>query len=102
MFPHLEKRFRYSSVAYEFDHGVHTRLYDLIEQLLGRVRSTRSSVDRRGSVRELYRGIVALHAVMDEHIDKENQNLGAVFDQHFSVEEQGAMVAEIMATSRPT
>ena len=60
MFPHLEKRFRYSSTAYEFDHGVHTRFYDLFEQLVGQVISSRSSSDRRGSVRQLYRETVAL------------------------------------------
>ena len=101
MFPPLEKRFRYSSVTYEFDHGVHTGLYDLIEQLLGRVQSTGSSADRRGSVREVYREIVALHAVMDEHITKENELLMAIFDEHFSVEEQGAMLAEIMGHLPP-
>ena len=101
MFPYLEKRFRYSAVAYEFDHGVHTRLYDLIEQILERVRSTGSSADRRSGVRELYREIVALHAVMDEHVDKENQILMGVFDEHFSVEEQAAILAEIMGHIPP-
>ena len=101
MFPYFEKRFRYSSVTYEFDHGVHTRFYDLIEQLLGRVGNSGSSSDRRGSVRELYREMVALHAVMDEHIDKENKLLIVAFDEHFSVEEQGAMVAEIMGHLPP-
>ena len=96
IFPHLEKKFRYSSVAYEFDHGVHTRFYDLIEQLLANVQSTGSGADRRGSVQELYRQMVALHAVMDEHIDKENQILVVAFDEHFSVEEQSAMLDEIM------
>ena len=80
---------------------MHTRLYDLIEQILGRVGSTGCSADRKSSVRELYREIVALHAVMDEHIDKENQILMVVFDEHFSVEEQAAMLAEIMGHIPP-
>ena len=101
MLPQMEQRFRYSSVTYEFDHGVHTGFYDLIEQLLGRIGNSGSATDRRSNVRELYRETVALHAVMDEHIDKENQILIAAFDEHFSVEEQAAMLAEIMGHLPP-
>ena len=46
-------------------------------------------------------GNVGLHAVMDEHIDKENQILVVAFDEHFSVDEQAAMVAEIMGHLPP-
>ena len=101
VFPQIEKRFRYSSVTYEFDHGVHARFYDLFERLVGQVGSSRSSADRRSSVRQLFRETVALHAVMDEHIEKENQILVVAFDEHFSAEVQAAIVAEAMGHQPP-
>ena len=80
LFPLLAEKAPHVVGPYIFDHRHHSSTYtEIIELLTGIQKSTSSSEQRKASAR-LNRLGIAANAVMDVHINKENEVLLPVFD----------------------
>ena len=97
-FPPLKAKIHPVAEPYVFDHNHHSRLYDDVAGLLTGLRSARSNSERVELARQLNRQTIALNVMMDIHINKENEVLLPVFDELFTLEEQGSIVERLHAS----
>lgn len=94
-FPPLAARVAYGAQAYIFDHEHHRKLYGEIEGSLTGLLKAGNSGDWSGLSAKLYRQAVALHATMENHIDKENELLLPIYYENFSDEELKGLMAKM-------
>jgi iron-sulfur cluster repair protein YtfE (RIC family) len=73
----------------------HRKLYGEIEESLSGLLKAGNSGDWSGFSAKLYRQAVALHAVMENHIDKENELLLPIYYENFSEEELKGLMAKM-------
>ena len=101
IFPELEGRFSHVVAAYSFDHKHHTKMYQGIQETLSTLKSGVGKGDGPNLTRELGRRALAYDALMSSHVGKENELLVPLFDEHFSVDEQNAMLGKMMSHITP-
>ena len=101
IFPALEERFSHVAAAYSFDHNNHSKMYQGIRETLTTLKTGVGRGDGPKLVRELRRKALALDALMSSHVGKENELIVPIFDEHFSIEEQGAILGKAMEHVTP-
>ena len=95
-FPLLEKKFRYVSATYVFEHQHQSRVYNEVEELLTDLGQARGSSERADLARRLNRQAVALNVLIDDHINEENELLLPAFEEHFTTEELGNIMDQAL------
>ena len=101
IFPEMDNRYKYVSETYLYDHQRHSGGYDEIEGILTSLGGARGNSTKVELAQKLHRQAIALDAVMDLHIDKENELLYPLYDMTFTEEEQQSMEQKIMSHMLP-
>lgn len=101
MYPSLDSRVPQVTRAYALDHQFEKNLFAQIETTLSQWSSGPAGAQRDELHRQLIRRVTALNAILSLHIWKEEEQLLPLLDEHFSVEEQGAMSGRIVGHIPP-
>ncbi len=100
-FPPMAERESHVASAYVFDHNHHGTLYAEVMSLVGGIDGSSSTAEKRDLSRRLARETVALNTLMNAHVAKENELLVPVFEEFFSIEEQGEIIGRAMSHMGP-
>lgn len=101
-FPPLETKFRHAVPTYVFDHNHHATTFEGIIESLTALASARFHGERVEVARRLHRQAIAMNVTTALHISKEDELLFPAFNDHFSDEEQAAIVAHQITNTEAT
>jgi hemerythrin-like domain-containing protein len=80
-------KFPEAVAMYSYDHRHHHNLYGEIQGLFEALAVPRGAVDAASLARQLQKRTIALRALMDSHIAKENELLVPIFEKHVDMED---------------
>ncbi|MBM3134772.1 MAG: hemerythrin domain-containing protein [Chloroflexi bacterium] len=101
MYPALDSRVPQVTRAYALDHQFERNLFAEIGATLSQLSSGSAGTQGGELSHQLNRRLTALNATLSLHIWKEEEQLLPLLDEHFSVEEQGAMADRIVGHIPP-
>jgi hemerythrin-like domain-containing protein len=101
MYPALDGKVPQVTRSYALDHQYEEDIFDQIERTLASLSSAPAGGRRSELSQQLHRRLIALNATLSLHIWKEEGQLLSLLDEHFSLHEQGAMAAGIVAHIPP-
>lgn len=93
MYPPLAAKFAHVDETFLMDHRDEEQIYDDLLGLATRCAEGGSE----GQLRELQRGIIALRALSDSHIKKENEIVLRWVGENFEISEQAEMIGGILS-----
>jgi len=96
--PALEKRLPGISKRYEGEHCEERELFSNVLQVLQALQCAGDEEECQKLVKQLRSLVRALHEELNEHLDKEEQNLWPKLIENFTREEQVAIVGDIFGT----
>ncbi|UCE30341.1 MAG: hemerythrin domain-containing protein [Burkholderiales bacterium] len=97
LYPPLGERVPHIGDTFLHEHREEENLYAELRGLIGRVAETGAERD----LQSLRRDVIALRALSDSHVHKENEIVLGLIFEHFDAEAQGAMLGGILSVIPP-